>query len=288
MLNTFHVKDEVEFNMLCGGCRKVDRVIRGYIDEFYTDENNVEKASVNTGDKYTGTNMDVKYSVKLEFLRYRKTAMDLILSKYAEFNEYLKGIDLIELSQSNNRKDLEEFVKQLYATKTRSLAYELLKVTEGMKQKEYPELMGVHHYPEIKGMEFLSDDEKVALDEYLLSFRVGNYIRKFYKVTSDDAKNIQINNFLISCGIIERKYYIVCNECETERLSTLIKQEVKDNLELVISEGDREKIAETLEKYLVIACEECGVELDLSMLTRLSYEEVYLLVKDRDTSLDNA
>lgn len=213
--------------------------------------------------------------------------MENILNKFKEFNTYLNGINLEQMSQSYSRKELEEFANSLRSIELRSLTYDLSKLTKAMKLKEFPELKGVHHYPELRKIDFLSEDEKVKLDNHLVRFRVGNMIAQFYEVTYDEGKVQKIIEFLLECGIVEQEFYVMCPRCGIEQISDRLTDDDKARLDRAIADKEQDNREEILDEYINYYCEECGDDVYPGHKTELTYRPVIILKKECDKSLDN-
>lgn len=210
--------------------------------------------------------------------------METIKDGYKQFSKFLNTIDLSELRKIYSRKELEVLEKQLRAINIRSLPYELSELTEEMKTEEFPELLGVHNYPEIREIDFLDEEEKLELDNFLVRFRVGNYIAGFFAITHCQDKLCKIGNFLIANRIVEKSYAVCCPHCGDGYISEFISEDIKDALDRAITFSDYS----VLEKHLSYVCDECEIDYDIERLKELDYKSVFVLLKERDDSLDNA
>jgi hypothetical protein len=221
---------------------------------------------------------------------FKMETMETILTKYEKLNTFLKGIDLKEFSKQYLRKDLEVFTKALTSIQLRSLAYELSELTEALKLKEFPELLGVHHYPELRKIDFLSEEEKIALDERLASLQIGTATdARFYFTLDEKHKNLinKIKNFLLEQGILKEEYYALCPYCEEGYISDRLNVEEKGNLERALADKGLENRYSILEEHLRYICDECDRDYDVDTLTKLTFQPVLVLIKERDKSLDN-
>lgn len=209
-----------------------------------------------------------------------------ILSKYVEFEEYLQTVDLNELRKIYSRHELTEFRKQLYGVKLRSIAYEVGQMIDEMKKEEYPELLGVHHYPILRKIDFLSEDEKKKLDDFLLAIRPNNYVTGLWRVAGSE-KSKQIEQFLIDNNVVEEKHFALCPNCWDEHISSSLTNKQREQLEAILADKEDEDRYEKLAGILLYGCGECHEEFDFDELNQLQYKTALKLIMERDTSLDN-
>lgn len=212
-----------------------------------------------------------------------------ILKKYNELNEFLQGIDIETLQKEYTRSELKELQSAIYGVKLRSLAYEISEVVDKMKKEEYPELLGVHHYPGLKEIDFLSEKQKIELDKYLVKFRKGNYVSNLWRIGNDSKLAKKIEQFLIDKGIVEKVFYVNCSRCSDNYLSKQLTETEKLELDELFK--DPSKIEERQDKLedgtLYEYCDECSYEINFERPSLLQYAELLKLVKERDKSLDN-
>lgn len=213
-----------------------------------------------------------------------------ILNKYTEFNEFLMSISLDGLRSSFSRQDLNEFKGELYNIKLRSLAYEISDMTEQMKLEEFPELLGVHHYPVLKEITFMTEEEKKKLDEQLIRFRVGDYVSGLWRYTK---KEKELEEFLLEHKVISKRYIVDCN-CEEYWLSDVMSQDEKEKLETIINKENYEDADyEHYHKMVHSYCDECGDDCDLDYVKQkfknghMRFKEMLRMDMERDSSLDN-
>jgi len=96
--------------------------------------------------------------------------LQTIINKYNEFGTYLKEININEFKQFS-REELIEFKNELSSYFSfRYLTSEINDIIEDKKLQEYPELLGVHHYPEIKELDYISEEDKIKLDNFLVEW----------------------------------------------------------------------------------------------------------------------
>lgn len=214
------------------------------------------------------------------------TLFEEIKGKYQEFNTYLESIDLQELRKKHSREELKKLSSELYDIKIRSLAYELSKMTEEMKQEEFPQLLGVHRYPVLKEIDFLNEEEKIKLDKHLLMVRKGNYLYGLHNVTRNSEKVKMVLKFLIEKGVVEERYFALCPRCGSGHISAQLDKIQKAELDLVMKDKEHNEREEVLEKYMEYVCMDCDSEPNVYHLTELYYKTVHKMMVERDKSLD--
>ena len=108
----FQIGVPVEFDVLCPGCGKVDRMISGRVMEHLsTDGDGIQKASVNTGEKYKGTDNEVIYSVPLEKLRLKEEPIVTGKSKMIVIRIHVN--DVLSIHPDWTEKQADEYVSRL-------------------------------------------------------------------------------------------------------------------------------------------------------------------------------
>lgn len=203
-----------------------------------------------------------------------------ILEKYMEFNRYLESINLDEFRKKYTRAELNQFEEDLRSIKLRSLSYEIRSITEEMKIQEYPELLGVHHYPILKEITFLSEEEKRKVDEFLIYFKPGrDYVQSLWKVIGVD-KEKQLIQFLIDKKIVEERHVVICSICHEKHLSRFLTNNERAELEEMIQ---RKASYYDFEKYIEFYCDECIKDWDPN--EKLVVETKIKLVMERDKRL---
>ena len=213
--------------------------------------------------------------------------LEKIKEKFIEFSTYLESIDLNDLRKKHTRAELKKLSEDLYSINIRSLAYEIKKIVDEMKKEEFPELLGVHHFPVLKEIDFLTEEKKIELDEHLARFRAGNYLYGLRNVIRDSDKVKMVEQFLLEKGIVEDRYYVLCPVCGTGHISDELNKEEKAKLEEVIRDLNHNEREEKLEKYLQYICMDCETEADIKNLTSLYFKTVYKMMQERDKSLDH-
>lgn len=213
-----------------------------------------------------------------------------IIQKYEEFNQFLNNIDLTQLRKLYTRAELNELEDTIRAVKLRSLSYDISQMTKEMKQEEYPQLLGVHHFPVIKKIDFLSEEKKIELDKFLVYFRVGEYVmgQGFYKVTKSREVIDKIYAFFAQNGIVEKQYFALCPSCRQSYISTVLNEEQKKKIDdALLLDKDNAERYEILSSLLDYICQECDYSAEIDNLTQVDYKTSYRMIAKRDTSLDN-
>lgn len=211
-----------------------------------------------------------------------------IIQKYNEFSDFLETVDVDRLKQEMTREELNLFKSELYKIKIRSLPYDIGKLAEEMKLEEHPELLDVHKYPELKEINFLSNDEKIELDKFLGSLMPNrHYINGLIGVVEDYRKIDDVKNFLLQKGIVERRHFLNCPKCNDNYLSRTLTDNDKLRLEQILDKKDWDDYEE-LEELMHFTCDECFYEYpDPFEINNLYFTTEHILVKERDTKLDN-
>lgn len=206
-----------------------------------------------------------------------------ILNKYKEFATYLDSLDLKKMKSTYSREELKEFYQQLSQIHLRSFPFEISELIDEMKKEQYPQLLGVHHYPEIEKIQFISKEKKIELDKYLSYLRVGNYVYNLWRYVNPEKKKL-LEDFLLSHGIIEKRYFFTCPHHPGEKLTTGYTLEEFNRIkEAIINFND--DILEDF--YEDLYCEECE---DIVMYKNWNdrYVKVeFVLSKERDKTYDN-
>lgn len=221
-----------------------------------------------------------------------KDILGEVLVRYEEFGKYLEGLDLSRLEETYTRDELKEYGNKINKLRLRSVSVEIGKVEKQMKEKEYPQLLGVHNYPILKEAKFLTENEKLEMDKYMSMFRVGNFLGRSGLMRVVYDKYEKTLEWLVSKGILETQYYVRCNVCYEDNIGKITEDEKKLFVE---AEENYRKTGE-YEYYEVMDglvdgfCMDCDHMLD-DMLEahrmKFQYEELYKIIQGRDTSLDN-
>jgi len=235
------------------------------------------------------------------------TYLQKIINKYKEFKDYIASIDT-DIFNKFTRQELIEFEKELRSSgKFKYISLDVNKIIEQKKLEEYPELLGVHHYPEIKEIDFLSKEQKVELDEYLYKIGVNKYAypasplwRELFGKWDNEIR-MSVLQFLENKQIIERYYDIyICDNCDEstgfsyKELSQFIEYFIiKENINNNLSDEEINKyyITEELLNYKG-CCQECGNDKQFTkeeLINEIAqtHNRFYKIIKPRDKTYDN-
>jgi hypothetical protein len=205
-----------------------------------------------------------------------------ILKKYEEFAAFLESIHIEKWKKQFTRQELMEFKKKLNGIKIRSLSYEIGKLIDQMKKEEYPELLGVHHYPELREIDFMPEEKKIELDRHLAMIRKGQYVFQFWKFTSDTKR---LKDFLLEKGIIEKVYHLTCPHHYNEKITGRLTWEEVQKIKEAIINKDEDFLEEFYDSLFF--CSSCEEPVEYKEWNDNLVFEEYILIKERDTSLDN-
>lgn len=216
-----------------------------------------------------------------------------IISKYNEFEEFLKTVDISELKQQYTRKELIALSESIRTSDLRSLWHEIYKLTEQLKLEEFPELLGVHHFPILKEIDFMTEEEKIELDKKLVGFNVGHYLPYLGRYTNEHKK---LEQFLLENNVVEKQYVVTCpccggNEWLSNTLDTQTKEAFDELLtkEIIDDCDDVEAFTNIVDRI----CDECDFYPELESMrvyktqNQLRYKELLQMNMKRNTSLDN-
>lgn len=227
------------------------------------------------------------------------------ISQCNQFQEYLDSLNIDDFNNTS-RDELKEFRKELPDC-ARDFSYKISKLIDKKKYEDYPELLGVHNFHEIKNMDFLSEEMKIKLDKYIGYMGFGSYVHVHSHKFSDLRNEIgheltgKALKRLVEFKIIEPYFSIgycgndeECNDCDND--NTLSETKLKDFLE-VVAKFEIDKIEPDdceLEPYVdgkhIVRCQWCGEEIEVTKETLeeslKSTPRHYRIIKERDSSLD--
>jgi len=224
-----------------------------------------------------------------------------IINKHKEFDTYLKEININEFKQFT-REELTEFKKKLPSYFSfRYLTSEINDIIESKKLQEYPELLGVHHYHEIKELDFISEEDKIKLDNFLVEHRLHSYLHKYTRKLRELSKNWsdeiidEILEFLVSKEILKKyhKLYICCDYIivDEEKINKYLRLfELSKTKEMSDNEWEEyDKLQQEL-NYVYDFCPECDNEIEITekmiMDTINNPDYLYKIIKERDKTYD--
>lgn len=214
-----------------------------------------------------------------------------ILEKYKEFAEYVKNVDVEALREALSRPEIEALEKMLGEMNVNSLPHKLSKLTDEMKQAEYPQLKSVHHFPIIKEMSSLSQMEKEKLDDYLVMLNKGSFIYSVHLDFAPGLKNGRVENELVAKKLAERVYLAKCPYSCNGNVSVLLNAEEKAKFDTDVMKyrefGDRRAGSNAMGRLIIDYCPDCEENLEMDDLPDIQFEENLRFIGERDTSLDN-
>ena len=147
----------------------------------------------------------------------KKRELDL---EYCELKRLNSLIDLDEVESKLNYSDTKALYELLnFLTDDSDVEKQFKEILNTKKIAEYPDVLGVHYYPEIKEINFLSEQEKIDLDVL-----VKNAIDrpKFQRKLSD--LDMPILEWLISKNIMKKDYTFSC-DCQPSDCSKIYVSE---------------------------------------------------------------
>lgn len=204
-----------------------------------------------------------------------------LLKKYEEFAVFLESVDIASLKENNTRQELKEFATRLGNIKLRNLLFDIQDVIKEMKEEEFPQLRGVHHFPALAEIDFMSEEKKIELDKYLCMVRKGNYVFNLFKFTNDTKR---LQQFLVEKGILEKVYRVTCPKHYNETLINGLSKEKLEEFKKAVLTKDEDFFEE---EYDDLYCECCEDNAEYKTWNDIFIREDYVLLKNRDSSLDN-
>lgn len=213
-----------------------------------------------------------------------------ILDTYKGFQSFLEGVDLEEIKKLS-RTELTDLQNKLYQIRFRNIAFEISNAIKEKKEDQFPQLKGVHHYPVINDIDFLNEEIKMALDKYLVGFRVGQYLGGLSHVVSGTDARAQTERFLIEKEIVVPAYIIKCPCCHSGHLSNPLTEEACMALVSEIQEATQEDFEQfEMDDRLQMYCSDCEKHIEQDVIKndeRRVISKYIKLDKQRDTTYDN-
>ena len=160
----------------------------------------------------------------------------------------------------------------------------------------------MHHYPEIKELNCISEKDKIKLDEFLVGWGWNSYLYKYNYKLREMSKNWsneiinEILEFLVSKKILKKYYkfyiccdYIIVNEEKINKYLRLFElSKIKELSDDEWKEYD--KLQQEL-NYNCVYCPECDNEIEITekmiMDTINKPDYLYKIIKERDKTYDN-
>lgn len=172
---------------------------------------------------------------------------------------------------------------------------EILKIREKIKEKEYPDILDVHYYRELKKIPYLSNEIKIKLDKVLANkyrkTHIDGLIKTLYEIDN------RLVNDLCKLGIMEKRYRLeckgVCSDCGwgilTLKESEVIKYKEFWEKELKGELNDDDEGEDINYGVMTIYCKN-GYSYEISSLNEFNSHrknEYYIINKKPDKTLDN-
>ena len=135
-----------------------------------------------------------------------------LANKSKEIEKLLSNLNSNRLEKMSY-SEIRDFYKKVEAFVDKETEIRIMNIKNRKKGEEYPDWLGVHYFPEIKEMTWLTAEEQREIDQ-TLAHCPNNKIGKF---------STEIIQFLIDKNIISKRYTLACDcdcwDCE-ERVLT--------------------------------------------------------------------
>lgn len=155
---------------------------------------------------------------------------------------------------------------------------------EEKKLAEYPQLLGVHNYPVIQEIDFLSESIKIKLDRHLAKLEVGDMIFNLARIGVSLKNQQSLFAFLVERGVVEKKMAVWCPRCHESTISEYFNVEEQVVFEQALRSDGDSPLLETLEDFCM-SCEESWDREEVAK--KPEYNIRYMMKVGRDTSLDD-
>lgn len=198
--------------------------------------------------------------------------------------ENSKKLDLQEIEQLSY-EDLKAFREASRYMLYEDVQKKLDDIFEKKRKECFPEAYGIHYYPELKEIDFLTQKEKLAVDEALKKAKLGQYIHTVKNIYMSSEKRKKVYDFLLEKGLIEPVYGFSCN-CG-EEVTYISKEEYQYFLENFQKDPDERD--EDFVGVISVGCFECDYKEIYSLKAFVDEVHVvtYRKVVEADTSLDS-
>ena len=206
----------------------------------------------------------------------------------------MESVD-IKKFEGFSREELSEFAKKSREFRQRFITLEVDKIIDQKKHEEYPELLGVHHYPELKEIEFLTKEQLVQLDNEI-AYNRGVHVTFHLKSDIEWDLHEKVYDFLVSKGILIKEIHLDCNCGRSSWISRSFDEKYKEQwLEDFKKSNEEYEAVGLLEKgefEFFGYCEECEEYYEFGELTKefienLHFNHHYVKIKERNKQWDN-
>ena len=137
-------------------------------------------------------------------LQYQEKASE-VKALYQELCQLNDQLDLEEVRTTMSYKEAKQLFELVkYATNDSTKVNALKALVQAKKEEKYPEILGVHYYPELKQFTQLSESEQIALDRQLRNHGKNSY-KAFRSNLSEDVLQA-----LVDLKILQRAYAVSC------------------------------------------------------------------------------
>lgn len=222
----------------------------------------------------------------------RDKMLEEVYQRYKEFGTYLEQLDLEQVKENYERKEIREYADRIREISLRSVAWELDEVEKKMKEDELPELKKAHRYPIINEVSFLSEEEKVDLDIRLARIGKGKFTYPKWITRGVGEKGEELIAWLVKRGVIEGYTEVICGRCYQGLLGRITLEQSGELGEIVRRSPNNERedyewLLNNLQEY----CSECttSVEEMVDQGTGLmeNKDAIYKMLIEQDRSLAN-
>lgn len=174
------------------------------------------------------------------------------------------------------------------------------------KEDAYPEILNVHYYPCIRDMNFLTKEQQMLLDKFLMKRRCGTRIDKYDTLKALYPKRTIINyenpigdkivNFLLDKNIIEKQYKFYCNCGDCTTIFSEKEKQSFFNYHNFDTKNctDEEYVAHEMNYkngFLFVTCmerDDCDIQLSsIKDFEDNLYDCIYKIIAKPDMTLDN-
>lgn len=211
---------------------------------------------------------------------------------YNFLREANSKIDLSEIKSNCDYKETKDIYQRIqFCINDKSVLNELKEIMNEKKEKEYPQILGVHYFPDLLKIELLSDERKIKIDKIL-----RDAYDKFYKRRELHYLGEDVLNSLIDVGILEKEYLLGCkcgsSECSYTILSDSELSGYKNYWEKELE--DESNLTKEDDDKFNYGCIEIGCWNDIEEITSLeefnNYENKkiqYKFIKKPNLELEN-
>ena len=246
-----------------------------------------------------------------ELINKTMTLINQYEAKYRELAIIEKQLSNLALKEIENLSYIE--AKEYYNNMVKDYTvYEVRQTIEDLlkkkKEQEYPEILDVHYYPCIKDMGFLTKEQQILLDKFLMENydyrkRINKY--KLLDVLNLNLKSYQVDynnpivdkviDFLLNKRIFEKQYVFYCHCYHNHR--TIFTEEQKQQFykyhNFDNNNCTNEELKEHEMSYYNTLWVDCDNDLGYKISSIKDFEEnldsysyIYKIIAEPDMTLD--